>query len=181
MKISSLKFIKMKTKYKIICICSIYNEIEKGNLERFFKYTKPLVDDIVIYDDGSTDGSYEYSLKQTPHVIRSGTNDFVDEVNHRKILLEKALTLNPDFILRLDADEILNAGTEEKLQKICQDCERGDLDAIEFHRLNIWRSATWSRTDSLYNDGWEAFLWKVTPAPGFEDNPKRGLHQTALQ
>lgn len=167
-------------KYKIICICQVYNEIEKGNLKRFFKYNKPLVDEIVIYDDGSTDGSYEYSLNQTPYVIRGSKNDFADEVNHRKILLEKALSLKPDFILRIDADEILSSEAKEKLQEICQDCEKNNLDAIEFHRINIWRSSTWKRMDSLYNDGWEAFLWKVTPFIGYEDNPKRGLHQEAL-
>lgn len=55
----------MKT-YKLVCICQIYNELCKGNLERFTTYVKPLVDDLVVYDDGKTDGSYEYMLAKNP-------------------------------------------------------------------------------------------------------------------
>ena len=60
-----------KPHYSIACICQIYNEIRKGNLERFVEHVKPLVDHLIVWDDSSTDGSYEYMLKQTPHVLRS--------------------------------------------------------------------------------------------------------------
>ena len=48
----------MSRNYKIVSITQVFNEIEKDNLVRFFKYLKPVVDEIVIYDDCSTDGSY---------------------------------------------------------------------------------------------------------------------------
>ena len=84
-----------KHHYKIVCIVQIYNEIEKGNLERFFKYISPVVDEVVVYDDCSTDGSFEYALKTTPHVIRGSKNDFAAEINHKILLLEYALELKP--------------------------------------------------------------------------------------
>ena len=53
----------VKKEYKVVCIVQIYNEIERGNLYRFFKYVSPVVDEIVVYDDCSTDGSFEYAKK----------------------------------------------------------------------------------------------------------------------
>ena len=176
MKASSQKFMKIKTKFKIVCICQVYNEIEKGNLKRFFEYTKPLVDDIVIYDDGSTDGSYEYSLGQTPYVLRGGKNNFKNEIVHRQLMLKKALELSPDFILWLDADEILSAQSKKELYDVCAECIEKNSDAVAIKELNIWRSHTWHRLDSLYNQGWFTRLWKVVSGLDFQEI-KPGLHQ----
>lgn len=166
-------------KHRVVAIAQIFNEIEKENLARFFKYLKPVVDEIVIYDDCSTDGSYEYALQQTPYVIRGVDNDFSDEVNHRRILLAKAMSLGPDFILWLDGDEVLTSGAEKKLQKICDYCIEQDLDGIDFHELNIWRSKTWRRTDSLYDDGWFTRLWRANKPLSFSSK-KKGLHQSLI-
>ncbi len=165
-----------KTNYKIICICQVYNEIEKGNLKRFFEYTKPLVNDIIIYDDGSTDGSFEYALDQTPYVIRGAKNSFKDEISHRQMMLEKAKALKADFILWLDADEVLSNSTKAKLQELCNFCVSNNYDGIALHELNIWRSSTWRRIDSLFDDGWFNRIWRVTPELSFGEI-KQGLHQ----
>jgi hypothetical protein len=78
-------------------ICQILNELIKGNLERFVHYFQPLVESLVVYDDGSTDGSYEYLLRQTPYVLRSANNDFVNERSHKQLLLQEALKLKSGF------------------------------------------------------------------------------------
>lgn len=163
-------------KYKIVCICQIFNELSKGNLERFVRYIKPLVEDLVVYDDGSTDGSYEYMLKQTPHIIRATQNDFVNERSHKQLLLQEALRLNPDFILSLDADEVLTASASEKLQELCQQCDEKQIDAVNMHEINLWRSHSWQRLDSLYDSGWFCRFWRVVPGIRFNET-KPGLHQ----
>lgn len=162
--------------YRIICIAQIYNELEKGNLKRFVKYLKPLVDDIIVYDDGSTDGSYEYIQKITPYVIRGGKNDFQNEIAHKQLLLEKAKKLGAGFILWLDADEVLTQTTRDELQQLCQKMVKKNIDGLSMHEINIWRSKTWQRLDSLYNIGWFVRLWKITPQTKFSSN-KKGLHQ----
>ena len=167
------------TKYKIVAICQVYNELEKDNLPRFFKYLKPVVDDIVIYDDCSTDGSYEYALTRTQYVIRGVKNDFSDERSHRQQMLDQALKLKPDYILWLDADEVLTKGAEKKLQELCAFCEKKRIDGISLHELNLWRSSTWRRVDSLYDAGWFTRLWKVKPGIRFLES-KKGLHQTQV-
>jgi len=163
-------------KYKIVCICQIFNELCKDNLERFFTYVQPLVEDIVVYDDGSTDGSYEYMLKHTPYVIRATKNDFANERTHKQLLLQEALKLNPDFILWLDADEVLTANAAEKLQELCAQCDGNQYDAVNMHELNLWRSYSWQRLDSLYDKGWFCRLWRVVPGICFTET-KPGLHQ----
>lgn len=162
--------------YSIVAICQVFNEMVKGNLERFVKYVKPLVDALVVYDDGSTDGSYEYLQEQTPYIIRGLKNDFASEISHKQMLLDEALKLSPDFILWLDADEVLTNGAAEQLQALCAFCSDNQVDAVAFHQLNLWRSNTWRRLDSLYDVGWFVRLWRVTPGMGYQ-SPQPGLHQ----
>ena len=161
---------------KIICICQIYNELEKGNLKRFIKYVKPFIDEFVFYDDGSIDGSYEYISNHTPHVIRGNENDFINEKAHKQLMLERALQLNPDFILWLDADEVLTANAKTRLQELCRYCEEKNLDGIRLQEVNIWRSHSWKRVDSGYNSGQFVRLWRVTPDLKYECL-EPGLHQ----
>lgn len=161
--------------YKIVCIAQIYNELRKGNLERFVKYAMPLVDALVLYDDASTDGSYEYILKYTPHVIRGTKNDFTNEITHKQILLNEALKLSPDFILWLDADEVLSRNAKNRLQELCEYCEENNLDGLSLHELNLWRSHSWRRVDNAYDDGWFVRLWHITPGMSYSQ-PEPGLH-----
>ncbi len=162
--------------YKIIAICQVYNELEKGNLKRFFEQITPLVDAVIAYDDGSTDGSYEYLQAQTPHVLRGSRNEFAHEVSHKQQLLAKALELKPDFIFYLDADEVLSADAKEVLQNLGQYCIDHDLDGLEWQKINLWRSHSWKRVDSLFNEGWATNFWRVRPGIAFE-SVKPGLHQ----
>lgn len=163
-------------KYRIVGIAQIHNELRKGNLKRFLKYFRPLVDELVLYDDASTDGSFEFAQKFTPHVIRGIHNEFGQEIAHKKLLLKEALKLKPDFILWLDADEIFTVNAAEELPKLCQKMAKNQIDGISFHELNLWRSMSWRRVDNAYDDGWFVRLWRVTPKIGYE-KAKRGLHQ----
>jgi len=162
-------------RFRIIGFTQVYNEIRKENLERFVKYFLPLIDEWVVFDDGSTDGSYEYISNFTPYIIRSAKNKFANEIEHRHQLLELALRLNPDFVLWLDVDEVL---TFDKLglQKLCQECVDNAFQAISLHEWNIWRSNCWKRIDNLYNDGWFVRLWRIIPGIHFARGVS-GLHQ----
>ena len=167
---------KITSQYKIICISQIYNELRKENLERFWEYLQPVVDGLVVYDDGSTDGSYEYLLDKAIFILKGGDNDFVNEINHKKVLLEKALELKPDFILWLDADEVLTANAAAEIQNLCKHMDENEIDGMSFHEINLWRSNSWQRTDNSYNDGWFVRLWRVTPDLKFISQ-EAGLHQ----
>ncbi len=163
-------------KYKIICITQIYNELEKGNLKRFIAYVLPLCDELVVYDDGSTDGSFEYIQKITPHIIKGGKNDFENEIFHKHMLLEQAKKLGADFIFYLDADEVFSVNANDRFQALAQMCIDENIDGLQFHKINLWRSGTWQRIDSLYDIGWFTHFWHITPLTKYT-NIKRGLHQ----
>lgn len=175
-KIETINNIENKQMYKIILFAQIYNELKKGNLERFIKYSQDLVDFMVFYDDCSTDGSYEFLIQHTPNVIKGDNNNFINEIEHKQMLLEKALLLEADFILWLDADEILSANiTREKLQECCQMMIDNNATGMLFHEYNLWRSKTYVRTDNRYADGNFVRLWRISPRIHYNVTP--GLHQ----
>ena len=165
-----------QSNFKIICIAQIYNELEKGNLERFIKYVLPLVDELIVYDDGSTDGSYEYIKKFTKNIIKGKRNEFHRELFHKELLLKKALKFKPDFIFYLDADEVFSKGGREKLEEVCDWMIKEDLDGASFHKINLWRSKSWQRIDSLFDIGWFVHLWRVKHGMSY-GVIKEGLHQ----
>ncbi len=176
LEVESTENAKINTAYKIVVIAQIFNELRKQNLERFWKYIQPVCDALVVYDDGSTDGSYEYMLDKAVFTLRAGENDFENEVNHKKILLEYALKLQPDFILWMDADEVLTANAKDELQNLCKYADENNIDGISFHEINLWRSNSWKRIDNSYDLGWFVRLWRVTPEIMFNEADP-GLHQ----
>lgn len=164
--------------YKIVAIAQIHNELRKGNLERFIKYVLPNVDDVVIYDDVSTDGSYEYCKKYTSHVIRGTKNSFTNEWQMKQKLVEKALTLNPDFIILIDADEVITDTNGSKLQELSKWVIEKDLDGALIHDINLWRSSSWKRTDSDFDSSHFPRFWRVKDGNLTYTNRKEGLHQS---
>ncbi|MDH4467879.1 MAG: glycosyltransferase [Bacteriovoracaceae bacterium] len=166
-----------KEKHKIVAIVQIYNELQTGLLPTFFENLEKLVDTIIVYDDGSTDGSWEFSLKKTSHVIRSTKNNFKSEVSHKKKMLDYATKLGADFILSLDADEVLVLSKSE-LDQLCKEIIAEDIEGMKFDFVNLWRSTNFRRVDSLFNEYKPVKLWRhnkeLEPFP-FDANT---LHQT---
>lgn len=161
---------------KIIAFIQMYNEVIKGNLERCLQNCKQWADDIVIYDDASTDNSVEVAKKYTPYIIRGVINNFNRELEHKQQLLEYALTLDPDWIMWMDCDEILDrAGTMGGLRKLAEDGLKSSVDAYSFHETNLWRGQTYYRVDTLFDKGWFVRLWKVQKGLAFFIEP--GLHK----
>lgn len=165
----------MKRHYRVVGIAQVYNEHASGHLERFLKYFSPLVDELVIYDDGSTDGSRSIIEKYTPHILGGGDNQFQQEMRHKQDLLNKALELKADFVLWLDADEVMSANAEQDLQKVCRWMDKENIDGAAIHELNLWRSNNYRRVDSNYDEGWFVRLWRVTPEIGYK-KVRSGLH-----
>jgi len=144
----------------------MFNESEKGNLSRCLENVKQWADDIVIYDDASTDNSVEIASKYTQHIIKGEVNCINEELFHKQTMLEYALTLNPDWLMWIDCDEILDReGTTGGLRALA---ETATADAYSFHEVNLWRSQTYARLDTLFNKGWFCRLWRVVPGITFQ-------------
>ena len=130
---------------KIVGYLMQYNESSRGNLRRCLENLNSYCDEIVVYDDGSTDDSLEVIADFTEHVIVGGKNDFINETQHRSDLLRKALEFDPDYIFWLDADEVLDmGGTCGGLKELC---DMGQ--SYSFPEITLWRSLRWCRMDYL--------------------------------
>lgn len=148
---------------KLIAFIQMHNEAERGNLVRCLDNCRQWADDIVIYDDGSTDNSVEVARRYTSHVICGQPNCFVRELFHKQQLLEYALSLNPNWIFWIDCDEIVDrAGTLGGLRALAE-CAPSETMAFGFREVNLWRSETYARTDGLFTGAWFVRLWRVVP------------------
>ena len=160
----------------LIAFIQIYNENKKGNLERVLNHISRFCDDIVIYDDGSSDNSYEIASKFTNNIIRSDVNDFKNEVEHKQQLLELALSLNPDWIIWLDADEVFDRDGESfGIRALCRYGQRNKIDSFSFQEYNLWKSENQYRVDKHWHKLWQIRLWRNNGKLKFD--VKHGLHQ----
>lgn len=161
--------------YKVSIILQIHNELEKGNLARFFSHHQSLVDNIIVCDLASTDGSYEYANKFTPFVFRSGINDFEHELKYKSFMLEKSKSLGLNFVLFLDADEIISCD-RKMINDMCLYLVNSGFDAGSFTQINLWRSNNYQRMDNNYGNAEFVRLWHIKKKTKFIDT-KIGLHK----
>lgn len=160
---------------RLIGFLQIHNESKKGNLERVLNHLSKFCDDIVIYDDGSTDNSYEVASKFTKNIIRSPVNDFKNEILHKQKLLELGLSLNPDWIVWLDADEVFDRDGElYAIRGLCRYGESKKIDGFSFLEFNLWNGLSEYRVDELWHKLWTVRLWRNNGDLTF--GKERGLH-----
>ncbi len=161
-------------KIKLVGFLKVYNEEKSGNLERVLKHLKSFCDEIVICDCQSTDGSLDVIKKYTTHIL-SEQNDFNNELHTKQRMLEYALTLDPDWIVWLDADELFDReGELGGIKKLCDYGNKNGVDGFSFLEINLWKSTAAYRTDEFWGKGWYVRLWKNNGKLHF--NTPAGLH-----
>jgi glycosyltransferase involved in cell wall biosynthesis len=159
---------------KLVATICMHNEVIKGNLERCLQNLDQYCDEIVIWDDGSTDNSVEVASRYTNHIFSNGLNDQMNELQHKQFMLDRAIELGATHIFWLDCDEIVECKGIQLMRWACENWPDG-LDAYSFLELNLWRSQRWIRTDSLFAVSRFVRLWKVTPNITFK--VERGVHK----
>jgi hypothetical protein len=168
---------------KIIGFSQLRNELEKGNLENWFKCMS-ICDYIYVYDQNSTDGSLDYYKKiDNLTVIESNDNKFYEEITCKSELLQKILTDHPDtdWIFWMDGDTILDnrllENNGEELRNLCENGSVNKVDAFLFGHYNLWRSDVHYRIDDGYHwlHGKVVSLWRNNGNIYFPISS--GLHQ----
>lgn len=158
---------------RLLAFLQMNNEIEKGNLVRCLNNCKQWADDIVIYDDGSTDSSVEIARQYTEHIICGKERCFVEELAHKQRLLEYAIGLSPDWIFWIDADEIIDRNGTTGALRLLAETAAPDARAFAFQEVNLWQSETYCRIDGPFSTSRFVRLWRVIP--GMHIKVERGL------
>lgn len=120
---------------KTVAIIPAFNEEKR--IKEVIKKTKKYVDKVIVIDDGSTDKTTEVSKKSGAEVISYKNNKGKGYAT--KIGLKKAISLNPDIIIFLDADGQHNPEYISYFIKAIEDgadyvCGFRDLSEYPFNR-----------------------------------------------
>ncbi|GAI87059.1 unnamed protein product, partial [marine sediment metagenome] len=120
---------------KLVAMMLMRNEANRF-LKEVLEEVTSYVDEIVISDDASTDDSvYIANQFKNAHIWKHPISRFRDEQNKlREELLNYTLARNPDWILALDADEIL----ENKFKKEIRKMMEASINWYQFIRCDMW-------------------------------------------
>lgn len=139
-----------KVENKITLSMIVKNE-EKRYLGQVLNSLKGHIDEAVIIDDGSTDRTVDIcreQLKDIPlHIIINNESMFANESNLRKQQWNETIKTNPDWILNLDADEILEDSFWDNAEKLINNQE---YDFYCFRLYDMW-DKTHYREDEYWN------------------------------
>ncbi|OGG11328.1 hypothetical protein A2Z00_02530 [Candidatus Gottesmanbacteria bacterium RBG_13_45_10] len=97
-----------KEKITLSIALAVYNE--EKNLDACLSSVRPLADEIVVVDGGSTDGTVAIAKKYAAKIIKT-TNPPIFHLNKQKAL--DACTY--DWILQLDADETVSSALKQEI------------------------------------------------------------------
>lgn len=146
---------------KLVCMTQVYNENSvvgwdgKTNIERFMESVTKYCDGLVIFDDGSNDGTREVITDMADgielEIPSNKINTPLAEGYHRARSLEHCRRLNADWVLCLDPDEVMEKSAEygaldtmlTDLDEICQ--------AVTLDRFDLWRTDRFVRTDGNWS------------------------------
>jgi len=102
-------------------------------------------------------------------------NNFKEELAHKQKLLDLALSLEPDWIVWLDPDEVFDrSGEQGGIRSLCQYGEEHKIDSFSFLCYNLWKGKEEYRVDELWNKNWQTKLWKNNGNLRFD--VQEGLH-----
>lgn len=126
---------------KLIGIMHVKDAIR--TIEECLEKLSSLVDEIIIVDNGSTDGTLE-TYKKFSKIAKLLHTEGYHGGRDVRLLLEEAKKRNPDWIMLIDSDEIF----EKHLTRgILEKYMRSTNDIISFRMYNFWLSKKKFRID----------------------------------
>jgi glycosyltransferase involved in cell wall biosynthesis len=148
-----------------ITLSMIVKNEEGRYLKQMLNSLKGHIDEAVIIDDGSSDNTVNICreiLKGIPvHIIQNENSMFASEAQLRKKQWSETIKTNPDWILNLDADEILEDGFWDHAQELINN---KNYDFYSFRLYDMW-DETHYREDKFWNAhiDYRPFLMRYQP------------------
>jgi glycosyltransferase involved in cell wall biosynthesis len=136
---------------------------ENRYLKRALDSLDKFVDSMLIIDDASTDRTPDICESYSKaKVIRLKEHGFDNEWKLRQFCWEEALKENPDWILVVDADEIFEDKTADKIKYLISD---PNIEAWSFRLYDFWGSEEYYRSDDMWcaHNASHTFLVKNKP------------------
>jgi glycosyltransferase involved in cell wall biosynthesis len=127
-----------------------------------------LADEIVVLDNGSTDGTYE-ALKAHPKVVDIVRTEGYNEGRDKNLLYAHVRMRKPDWCLWLDIDEIFEPGlTRAHFDKLMKSKLYNKFAFRRFHFTDREHFAgSWYRLN--YSSGHDRIMWREHPDGHFQD------------
>lgn len=141
--------IRKTTGNRLTAMMQVRNEADRY-LESVLKELSEFVDEIVILDDASTDGSARLcrSFAKVKHVVTLPESRFHTEWKLRAQLWELACSTEPDWLLSVDADEFYEDKAKASMHELMN---QDRYDWVGFRFFDFWGGETHYRED----DHWQ--------------------------
>lgn len=146
-----------KNGMKIVAILRIKNEILVA--EKCLSKLSELVDEIIILDNGSTDGT-ENIYAKFPKISKILRTVGYDEGRDKTMLLDEAKKTKSDWILWIDGDEVFENSFS---RKVIEKYMNSGYSRIYFRMFNFWLSYEKFRIDGanyLYTLHPQRSMWR---------------------
>ena len=151
---------------KLIGILRIKNQIK--TIDECLSKLSSIVDELIILDNGSTDGTLE-AYKKYPKIKKILYTEGYEEGKNKIMLLEEAKLRNPDWIIWIDADEVFE---DHFTREVAEEYMNSKYSRITFRMCNFWLSKERCRFDEhyyLYNLHPQRSMWRNMPGTYFRD------------
>lgn len=167
---------------KLVAILRIKDQVDI--IDECLGKLSSLADEIIVLDNGSTDGTLEqYSLY--PKIKKVLHTEGYDEGRDKIMLLEEAKKHGPDWILWTDADEVFE---DHFTRRAVEQYMHSDYDRVMFRMCNFWLGRERCICDGphyLYTLHPQRSMWRNVPGAYFKDQKLhngdiRGIQGKAL-
>jgi len=133
------------------------------------------VDEIVIVDNGSTDGTLEV-YEAYPKIVDVARTEGFDEGRDKNLVLDMAKRRDPDWIIWIDSDEAFEERMTRELVE--QYMNQNKYAAIWFKQYHFWRDRRHYRTDDRWKPSYQRAMWQNQPGTFFSQDK---IHNSLIQ
>jgi len=151
------------------------------NVERWFDRVltkmEEVADEIVVFDDNSTDKTVEIAQKHKKVVeIHRQTETTFNEARDREILYQLCKSRNPDWVIINDGDEELEEKFTREVAEKLMNPIRPDTHAYIFRYITHWDSEDMQRTDGIFGNMANVRMVRNMPNQHIVSNHPQGFH-----